>query len=785
MMSELTSFKSNLKTHGLMNKEKFKSYLVDLFRKEKSMLRLSQNASNMLKNESSQELKIEDVKENIKIERKILFNKPRMENFVSGNFNTSRKEELIDELLETLTRFEIVYPVKNDEYLIPYMLAKSMEEQVELKKYIKNNNIIFERQYKFGFLSVNMMQRVLARMINESHIVDNFGTRWRISVIKKYSDAILLQFTISKDKPSVVAFIGEGNLLSGEKGLTLSQTQSLISVCICNKEQENFSFDDISPQILSCSINLLEKIHYIILSVSNKCFHISEITMPCSEPTCMERIFYSSLLKSLKKGQVEVQCNAKHEAIGIERIAPEMFFYFLMIPPNSTLETNLIFSEEEYKKQLDKSDPFEINMSISSMDEKEFGYESLKSSKGFYLEGVNKLNILFRKASAKSIKTYNNFYRNTYLLKSIRDLHIQSPLEDQFHYFSKIFGIHFEELAFNKIKKIVPELFDYQPTKTQQKTFDFESVEKPNTNTERKRFSMEKIKEMQKQDKKNLIEIIPSLVMEDISNGFILRDVLCKNKLSQIIKVDENPAHIVVASHLASSLYFLQDCQIILTALSSYSIILFPSPENFKNGLFYNLFLFHKFFFYFYFKIYFFKNFFFFLFIFFFHFFHFSFLYLKGHFLKICDVSHGECASFLKRKVWNRNISSLSNLKTLFIDSKNSPFLTLKEQLLRNSEREGMTKSSSVTMEKSSKVVSHSHFNWEWMAPEILREDPFDGKVDVYSFGVIMYELKTGNTPFNDFEKNFNFPENLRNCNFFFYFFSIYYYYFFSLFLIN
>lgn len=38
----------------------------------------------------------------------------------------------------------------------------------------------------------------------------------------------------------------------------------------------------------------------------------------------------------------------------------------------------------------------------------------------------------------------------------------------------------------------------------------------------------------------------------------------------------------------------------------------------------------------------------------------------------------------------------------------------------------------------------------EWMAPEVLRNEPSNEKCDVYSFGVIMYELVTGQEPWID-----------------------------------
>jgi serine/threonine protein kinase len=35
----------------------------------------------------------------------------------------------------------------------------------------------------------------------------------------------------------------------------------------------------------------------------------------------------------------------------------------------------------------------------------------------------------------------------------------------------------------------------------------------------------------------------------------------------------------------------------------------------------------------------------------------------------------------------------------------------------------------------------------EWMAPELIRNEPFDEKCDIFSFGVMMWELWTLNRP--------------------------------------
>ena len=37
---------------------------------------------------------------------------------------------------------------------------------------------------------------------------------------------------------------------------------------------------------------------------------------------------------------------------------------------------------------------------------------------------------------------------------------------------------------------------------------------------------------------------------------------------------------------------------------------------------------------------------------------------------------------------------------------------------------------------------------WGWMSPEVLNSEPYDEKADVYAFGVVLWELITGQEPF-------------------------------------
>jgi serine/threonine protein kinase len=41
--------------------------------------------------------------------------------------------------------------------------------------------------------------------------------------------------------------------------------------------------------------------------------------------------------------------------------------------------------------------------------------------------------------------------------------------------------------------------------------------------------------------------------------------------------------------------------------------------------------------------------------------------------------------------------------------------------------------------------------SYRWMAPEVMKHEPYDAKSDVYSFGVVLWELMTNDIPFREY----------------------------------
>lgn len=60
------------------------------------------------------------------------------------------------------------------------------------------------------------------------------------------------------------------------------------------------------------------------------------------------------------------------------------------------------------------------------------------------------------------------------------------------------------------------------------------------------------------------------------------------------------------------------------------------------------------------------------------------------------------------------------------------------------------------------KIQSFFGGTFQYMAPEVLQNRPYDFKADVYSFGIIMYEVVTGLDPYPEFTKKIIFEYDLR-----------------------
>lgn len=47
-------------------------------------------------------------------------------------------------------------------------------------------------------------------------------------------------------------------------------------------------------------------------------------------------------------------------------------------------------------------------------------------------------------------------------------------------------------------------------------------------------------------------------------------------------------------------------------------------------------------------------------------------------------------------------------------------------------------------------VVSDDSGTYRWMAPEMIKRKPYDRKVDVYGFGLILWEMVAGSLPYKN-----------------------------------
>lgn len=56
---------------------------------------------------------------------------------------------------------------------------------------------------------------------------------------------------------------------------------------------------------------------------------------------------------------------------------------------------------------------------------------------------------------------------------------------------------------------------------------------------------------------------------------------------------------------------------------------------------------------------------------------------------------------------------------------------------------------STTLLNYQSKAVSTSVGTFQYMAPEILNDEPYNNKVDIWSLGVILYEMICGKPPFS------------------------------------
>ncbi|OHS95522.1 hypothetical protein TRFO_38329 [Tritrichomonas foetus] len=116
---------------------------------------------------------------------------------------------------------------------------------------------------------------------------------------------------------------------------------------------------------------------------------------------------------------------------------------------------------------------------------------------------------------------------------------------------------------------------------------------------------------------------------------------------------------------------------------------------------------------------------------------------------KICDFGLSRTRE-IHFSTNRKKINQLRNRKTHKIDQIN----IIMDGFLNNPENEINNENNVVNF--SEKLMSRKAFcdlgTPQWMAPEIVNNDTFDEKIDVYSYGVILWEMLTNSIPFEGME---------------------------------
>lgn len=53
-------------------------------------------------------------------------------------------------------------------------------------------------------------------------------------------------------------------------------------------------------------------------------------------------------------------------------------------------------------------------------------------------------------------------------------------------------------------------------------------------------------------------------------------------------------------------------------------------------------------------------------------------------------------------------------------------------------------------VQSQSGIMTAETGTYRWMAPEIIEHKPYDRKADIFSFGIVLWELLTGKVPYAD-----------------------------------